>query len=81
MKVKLEIIESKCRSGYHKKGDHFILDELCPPICQELWHLIYPNVFVLQNGGTLDYGSRRDKRFRVKCPDNERVIIEGYVIE
>lgn len=36
MKVELKIIESKCRSGYHKKGDTFIVDELCPPLCQEL---------------------------------------------
>jgi len=81
MKVKLEVIESSCRSGYHKKGDSFLVKEICPPICQELWHIIYPNLFVLQNGGSLDYGDSKAKRFRVKCPDNERVVIEGYIVE
>ena len=36
-KVKLTITESRCRSGFHKKGQEFIIDEtICPPICMEL---------------------------------------------
>lgn len=37
-KIKLTITESDCRSGYHKAGDEFIVDDLCPPVCRELWH-------------------------------------------
>ena len=54
-KVELTIIESKCRFGYCKKGEKFIVDDLCPPLCHELWNSIYPSVYVLINGGDLDY--------------------------
>lgn len=29
IKVKLTITESKCRSGYFKKGQEFIVEDLC----------------------------------------------------
>lgn len=47
IKVKLTITESKCRGGYCKKGDEFIVEDLCPPICHELWNTIYPLVYAL----------------------------------
>ncbi len=81
MKVELTIVESKCRGNYHKKGEKFIVGDLCPPICHELWQSIYPSVYVLLNKGDLDYGSIRDKKFSYRCPDNGRVVIEGRVIE
>lgn len=80
LKVKLTIIESNCRCGYHKKGDSYIVGDICPPLCHELWNSIYPNVYVLLNGGSLDYGDIRDKKFEAKCPDNGRVIILGESI-
>ena len=49
-KVKLTVTESRCRCGYVKKGDTFIVDDLCPPLCHELWNTIYPSVFALKNG-------------------------------
>ena len=54
-KVELTTIESKCRCGYFKKGEKSIVDDLCPPLCHELWNSIYPSVYVLINGGDLDY--------------------------
>ncbi|QAA32530.1 TIGR04076 family protein [Clostridium manihotivorum] len=80
-KVKLTIKESHCRSGYHKKGDIFLVEDLCPPICHELWNSIYPNVYTLLNGGTLDYGNVKAKKFEVRCPDNGKVVISGEVVE
>lgn len=80
-KVKLTIVESRCRSGYHRKGEYYIVEDICPPICHELWNNIYPNVCVLLNGGTLDYGNSKEKRFEAKCPDNGRVLIRGEVLE
>ena len=53
-KVKLTITESKCRCGYFKKGQEFIVEDLCPPLCHELWNNIYPSVYALQNGASLD---------------------------
>lgn len=53
-KVKLTVIESKCRCVYLKTGAEFVVGDLCPPICHELWNDIYPSVYVLQNGGDLD---------------------------
>ena len=80
-KVKLTITESKCRCGYFKKGQAFIVEELCPPLCHELWNNIYPSVYALQNGAALDYGGDRAKVFDAKCPDEGRVCIHGEVID
>ena len=46
-KVRLMVTESKCRCGYLKAGDTFLVDDLCPPICHELWNTIYPSVYAL----------------------------------
>ena len=79
-KVKLTVTESNCRGGYSKKGDEFIVEDLCPPLCHELWHAIYPFVYALQNGAELDYGECRARQFDAKCPDGGRVCIHGEVI-
>jgi len=81
MKVKLTVLESKCRSNLHKKGDVFILGDTCPPLCHELWQSIYPYAYTLINGGDLDYGKRRAKKFKVSCPDERRVLIQGEVMD
>ena len=80
-KVKLTITESSCRSGHFRKGQEFIVEDLCPPICHELWNSIYPQVFALINGAELDRGLLRAKEFDAKCPDEGRVGIHGEVIE
>ena len=81
MKVRLTITESNCRSGYCKAGDEFIVEDLCPPLCHELWNVIYPYVFALQNGADLDYGCKKDFQFDAKCPDGGRVCIHGEVVK
>ena len=53
-KVKLTITESRCRCGYFKAGQEFTVEDLCPPLCHELWNSIYPSVYTLLNGGSLD---------------------------
>lgn len=80
-KVRLTIMESNCRDGHFKAGDEFVVDGLCPPICHELWNNIYPFVYTLLNGGELDCGEGRAKRFDAKCPDGGRVCIHGEVME
>lgn len=80
-KVKLTITESQCRSGYFQKGEEFIVEDLCPPLCHELWNMIYPYVFTLRNGGELDCGSARERYFDAQCPDGGRVRIHGEVID
>lgn len=80
-KVKLSVTESKCRGGYCKKGDIFLIEDLCPPLCHELWNCIYPSVYALLNGAILDYGNCKEKQFDMKCPDGGRVIIHGEYIE
>ena len=81
MKVKLTITDSQCRSGYFRAGDEFIVEDLCPPLCHELWHATYPYVSVLQNGGDLDCGETRAACFDAKCPDGGRVTIHGERME
>ncbi len=80
-KVKLTITESNCRCGYFRKGQEFIVEDLCPPLCHELWNSIYPAVYALKNGAELDYGECRAKCFDAKCPDGGRVCIHGEVAE
>ena len=81
MKVKLTVTESRCRSGYCKTGDIYIVEDLCPPVCQELWHQVYPYVFALRNGAALDYGTEKAREFDACCPDSGRVRIHGEVVE
>ena len=80
-KVKLTVTESRCRNGYCKKGDTFLVEDLCPPICHELWNQIYPCVYALRNGGELDYGDMKAKKFDARCPDGGRVCVHGEVEE
>lgn len=79
--VLLTITESKCRGGYVKKGDTFLVDDICPPLCHELWNTIYPSVYALKNGASLDCGNTKAKCFDALCPDECRVHIHGEVIE
>lgn len=79
-KVKITVLQSRCRCGYCKAGDEFIVEDLCPPMCHELWNQIYPMVYALLNGADLDYGDIRAKCFDAKCPDEERVIVHGEII-
>ena len=80
-KVKLTITEANCRGGHFFVGQTFIVDELCPPICHELWNIVYPYVFALQNGAELDAGDTRAKSFDACCPDECRVKIHGELAE
>lgn len=81
MKVKLTVTESRCRAGCHKAGDTFVVEDLCPPLCHELWNRVYPYLFALQNGAYLDKGEGRARAFDVRCPDEGRVCIHGEVTE
>ena len=80
-KVKLTITESRCRGRTCRAGDVFIVEDLCPPLCHELWSSIYPQVYALLNGGTLDHGDSRAKEFDARCPDGGRVSIHGEVLD
>lgn len=81
MKVKLTITQSDCRCGHFQKGQEFLVGDLCPPLCHELWSVIYPYVFALQNGGILDHGAGKAAAFDAKCPDEARVWIHGEVVK
>jgi len=84
-KVKITVTESRCRSGFHRKGDEFIIDEdrtICPPMCVELWHYAYPYVWNLLNGGVDDTPEGRKATYTdVVCPDQQRVKLHIEVIE
>lgn len=81
IQVKLTIIESRCRAQLHRKGEEFIVDDTCPPICHELWQCMYPQVYTLLNGGTLDYGESRAQCFECACPDQRRVLVKGEILD
>ncbi len=80
-KIKLTITDSCCRSGYFKGGETFIVDDLCPPLCHELWNVAYPYIFALKNGATLDKDSGKATVFDCACPDGGRVKLQGEVVE
>ena len=80
-KVKITVIGSRCRGGYCKAGDEYIVEDLCPPMCHELWNTIYPMVYALRNGASLDYGNGRARCFDAKCPDEGRVVIHAEAMD
>ena len=81
MKVKLTVTGGECRSGYCKVGDEFTVEDICPPICHELWNCAYPMVYALINGAKLECGDKRVGYFDVKCPDGGRVTLHGEAVE
>ncbi|MBR3382086.1 MAG: TIGR04076 family protein [Clostridia bacterium] len=76
-KVRLTVLESRCRCGLHEAGEEHVVDDVCPPICHELWNVVYPMTYVLGNGGELDSGDGRAASFTSRCPDRGRVVIKG----
>ena len=80
-KVRLTVLESRCRDRLCKAGDVFLVKNTCPPLCHELWSVIYPQVYTLLNGGLLDHGDARVSYFEASCPDGGRVRIRGERIE
>lgn len=80
-KVRITVTHSSCRGGYCKEGDSFLVEDLCPPVCHELWNVIYPYVFALQSGAVLDYGGGAARCFDAKCPDGGRVCVHGEIVE
>lgn len=80
-KVRLTVTASRCRCGLCRAGDTFLVEDLCPPLCHELWNNIYPQVYVLRNGGLLDCGEERAAHFDAVCPDGGRVQIHGEAVE
>lgn len=79
--VTLTVVRANCRCGCHKQGERFVVGDLCPPLCHELWHCAYPLVYALQNGALLDYGDARAAMFDVKCPDGGRVVLHGELTQ
>ena len=79
--VRLTVLESRCRDGLCTAGDVFSVGQTCPPLCHELWSVIYPQVFALLNGASLDHGDARVSFFEASCPDGGRVKIRGEVVD
>lgn len=79
MKIRLTVTRADCRCGYFRLGQVFEVEDLCPPLCHELWNVAYPYVFALQNGALLDCGDRRLPCFDAACPDGGRVCVHGEI--
>lgn len=80
-KVLLTVTKSDCRCHYCQAGDQFVVEDLCPPLCHELWHRLYPYVFALLNGADLDADCGRARGFDACCPDGGRVWVHGEAVE
>lgn len=79
--VLITVLESRCRDRLCAAGDTFLVENVCPPLCHELWSTIYPQVYALLNGGSLDHGDERVLFFEASCPDGGRVKVCGEVVE
>ena len=79
-RVKLTVIESRCRDGLCRAGDEYTVEGVCPPLCHELWSCIYPQVFALLCGGELDGGEGKARSFEAGCPDGARVRVRGELL-
>ena len=79
-KVKLTITRSRCRAGLHSAGEVFVVEDICAPMCHELWDRAYPMIYALLCGGELDRGDARAREFDVSCPDGGRVALHGELI-
>lgn len=79
--VRITVTESRCRENLSAAGDEFWVENTCPPLCHELWGVIYPQVFALLNGATLDHGEDRVRFFEAACPDGGRVKIRCEVVD
>lgn len=84
-KVKLTITHSNCRSGFHKAGEEYVIEEdrtVCPPMCVELWHYAYPYVWALLNGAEDDRpDGSKGKETVILCPDQGRVHLRIDAVE
>ena len=54
---------------------------LISSLCHEFWNSIYPSVYALLNGASLDYGEQRATQFDAKCSNGGRVCIHGELME
>lgn len=81
MKVRLTVLESRCRDGLCAAGDTYLIENTCPPLCHELWGVIYPQIFALLNGAMLDHGDEHAAFFEASCPDGGRVRIRAERVE
>lgn len=50
-KVKLTITKNNCTCGYYEDNQEFIIGDLCPPICSDVWYEMYPVILALQKDG------------------------------
>ncbi len=80
-KVKITILESRCRLGTCKKGDEYVFWDVCPPVCAKLWGLMWPEVLKLHNGGEVETERGPAKWFEADCPDGSFVRARAETVE
>lgn len=60
-----------------KKGQEFVSEDLCPPLCRELWNGICPLVYALLNRAVIRYRNVHTKTPESEYPDEGRESIHG----
>ena len=77
-KVEIEIInileEGTCPAG-HTVGEKFSYPEDIGKICPAAFNAIYPNVRILESGGSYDYYEDDGKTHKACCPDYKRPVV------
>ena len=75
-RMKLTVIRSECRGGLHSEGEEYVIGEVCPPICHELWNNIYPMLYAAGCGADIESGEGYSSAFTASCPDGGRVTVK-----
>ena len=76
-KIKLEITDilgdGKCPRG-HEIGDSFSYPEGVGKLCPSAFHSIYPDIRVMQSGGSFPWFKDENNHARC-CPDPKRPVV------
>jgi uncharacterized repeat protein (TIGR04076 family) len=78
MKLVVNVTESKCTSGIHKKGDYFEVREVTPSgMCVMAWDAISPFLRALDFGGQFPFMIEDKTIHSIRCPSP----VGGIVME
>jgi len=77
-KVTIEIVdileEGKCPAG-HQIGEKFEYPEDRGKICAAAYNAIYPNIRILESGGSYPYYEDEGNTHSACCPDYKRPVV------
>lgn len=72
-------VKGNCNAG-HEVGDQFPISCRYPgQLCGYFFHDIFPNISLIQHGGSFPWWSEGQRKFKYLCPDHKNQV--SLVIE